>query len=142
MEAELRSRVANSPARDNIQVEGFVENIQPLIERSSVFLLVSRVEGGVSMATLEAMTNGLVPVVTDAGDAHLLSTHSCGVVSDSFEPASIAESVVELFREPRRLAALRSNALNFAARRSVHDMVGETLEFFDYVKHQVELRAA
>jgi glycosyltransferase involved in cell wall biosynthesis len=82
------------------------------------------------MATLEAMGQGLVPVVTDAGDSRLLAEQNCGIVVDSYDPDSIAESLVALFSDPDRYAKLRSNALAFVSGRTVDDFVEETIDFY------------
>ncbi|MFZ0668178.1 MAG: glycosyltransferase family 4 protein [Acidimicrobiales bacterium] len=127
---QLRAQVAVSAARNNIEVAGFVPDVTPVIKRSSAFLLVSKVEGGITMATLEAMGQGLVPVVTDAGDSRLLAEQNCGIVVDSYDPDSIAESLVALFSDPDRYAKLRSNALAFVSGRTVDDFVEETIDFY------------
>jgi len=135
LEKDLRSRVEKSPAFSSMFVAGFVADTKPLIADSSIFLLVSRIEGGTSMATLEAMAQGLVPVVTDVGDADLLVQNESGVVVDS-DPDSIAEGVIRLLSDPERYARLRENAMAFVRDRTVDHFIDETLEFYHRVMNQ------
>jgi glycosyltransferase involved in cell wall biosynthesis len=142
LDQALRARVAQSPARSNIEVAGFVPDMAPLVKRSSIFLLVSKVEGGTSMATLEAMTQGLVPVITDVGDAYLLPEKQCGVLVESYDPDSIADSVVALMSDPERFSVLRTNALAFSRDRTVDDFVDETRNFYGRVLDLAHVQVA
>jgi glycosyltransferase involved in cell wall biosynthesis len=132
----LLERIAGSPAKDNIRAVGFVKDVSPLMEKASIFLLISRIEGGTTMATLEAMGQGLVPVVTDVGDAELLNENGSGVVVGSYDSGSIAEALVGLMSDPARFASLRANSLAFSRGRTVDDFVEETMGFYVRVLHQ------
>jgi glycosyltransferase involved in cell wall biosynthesis len=142
LEGDLRAMVANSQASANIEIAGFVADIRPLVERASVFFLVSKVEGGISMATLEAMGQGLVPVVSDAGDAVLLSERRSGVVAGSYDPEGLASAVVDVFSDPQRYEELRESAISFARGRTVDDFVEETIAFYRRVEGCARARAA
>jgi glycosyltransferase involved in cell wall biosynthesis len=136
LERALKERIARSSAKDNISAVGFAEDVSPLIRQASIFLLISRIEGGTTMATLEAMGQGLVPVVMDVGDAKLLAERDCGVVVGSYDSGSIAEALVGLMSEPARFASLRANALAFSRGRTVDDFTEETVEFYLRVLRQ------
>ncbi len=138
----LQARVAQSAARSNIEIAGFVPDISALLERTSIFLLISKVEGGTTMATLEAMSQGLVPVITDVGDSDLLTANECGVVVRSYDADSIADSVVRLLSDPDRYDLLRQNALRFARDRTVDDFVEETFAFYGQVQDLSRVRVA
>lgn len=68
------------------------------------------------MATLEAMSNGLVPIVTDAGDANMLPTFDAGIMTATTVEA-VAHAVIDLMARPDRVSALRANALDYARER-------------------------
>jgi glycosyltransferase involved in cell wall biosynthesis len=138
----LQARVSKSPARSNIQIAGFVADTSPIVKQASVFLLISKVEGGTTMATLEAMSEGLVPVITDVGESDLLTSNECGVVVESYDPDSIADSVVGLLSDPGRYERLRTNALRFARERTIDDFVDETFDFYGRVQDQARVRVA
>lgn len=128
---EVRHRVAASSAVTAIEVLGQVEDLRQVWARGSLFLLTTNVEGGTTIATLEAMREGLVPVVSDAGDAFLLEHARAGVVVPRRAPRAVADAVLSLLRSPGELRALRANALAFARDGwSVDDMVEETLAFY------------
>lgn len=134
-EGPLGGRVADAIRRAGpsagLRYDGFALDLLEAYAAASVFLLVSRVEGGVTMATLEAMSHGLVPVVTDAGDAHLLAEHGCGVVA-ARTPRAVASAVIDLFEDPDRLRAMRERARWFSRERwTVDAMVSATLAVYE-----------
>jgi glycosyltransferase involved in cell wall biosynthesis len=141
LEPELRERLGHNPSDQSVAVTGFVADLAPFVKEASIFFLVSKVEGGISMATLEAMGQGLVPVVTDVGDAELLSRFDCGVVAGSYDPDSIAAAVIEMMSDPQRFKVMRRNAIAYASKgRSVDDMVEETLAFYGSVADRAHVR--
>jgi glycosyltransferase involved in cell wall biosynthesis len=132
---EVAAQVARSPARHQIDVLGRVDDLEPLYARSSIFLLTTAVEGGSTMATLEAMGRGLVPVISDAGDAFLYEHARCGVVVQPHAPKAVAGAIVSLWRDPPRMSAMRDRALDFARKDwTVDDLVGATTEFYDAIR--------
>ena len=128
---EVRDRIRRSPARDSIEYLGRVDDVGDLHRRASIFLLTTSAEGGVTMATLEAMSAGLVPVVSDAGDSWLLDHWGCGVVVPRSSPVTVARAVLHLLDHPERVVSMRRRALH-AAREdwSVDDMVEGTLAYY------------
>jgi colanic acid biosynthesis glycosyl transferase WcaI len=127
----LRARVRRSPARNNIEVLGRVASLAPHQARASIYLLATRVEGGNTMATLEAMTNGLVPVMNDAGDAFLLEHARAGVVVAPRSPKALGHAVVGLLEDPERLRDMRRRAMEFARTGwTVDDFVDSTEAFY------------
>ena len=131
LERALRSRAASSPARHTIDVLGSVPDLEPHYAAAGVFVLATRVEGGITMATLEAMSRGLVPVVSDAGDAFLLEHARCGIVTQPRSSQAIADAVIQLFEHPGEHADMRGRAIRFAHDDwTADDMLGETLDFY------------
>jgi glycosyltransferase involved in cell wall biosynthesis len=129
--AQVRRRAAASPVASHIEVRGFVDDLEPLRRSASLYVLATRVEGGTTMATLEAMTRGLVPVVSDAGDAFLYEHARAGVVVQPGSARALAAAVVDLWHDPDRLAAMRERALEMSRHEwTTDDMVAETLSFY------------
>lgn len=127
----LRKRVARSPAADNIEVLGRVPDVALHHARASIYLLATDVEGGNTMATLEAMTNGLVPVMNDAGDAFLIEHARAGIVVARRSPRAMAHAVLGLMNDPERLLAMRQRALTFSREDwTVEDFVDATVDFY------------
>lgn len=131
----LRRRIDRSFARSSIEYLGRVPELREQQSRASLFLLTTDVEGGITMATLEAMTHGLVPVVSDAGDAWLHDVHGMGVAVPQDSPKTVAAAVVQLLRRPDDIAAMRARAIEYARNGwSVDHMVDATSGFYSEVR--------
>jgi glycosyltransferase involved in cell wall biosynthesis len=131
LEERVRARIDASPARGSIELLGFAPDLRAMRAQSSVFLLATRVEGGLTMATLEAMTNGLVPIVSDAGDAPMLEDLDMGVCVRSRSPEALAAAIVDVFNDPATFARLRENAMRYSREdRTPADLVAETEAFY------------
>ncbi len=63
----LEKKIAELNIADNIELLGQRKDVMSLLAQSKIFVLTSRWEG-VSIAMLEAMAMGLVPVVSNVGD--------------------------------------------------------------------------
>lgn len=113
---KVQHAAAASPVANNIEYLGFVEDLNLVYQQSSIYLLTTHVEGGTTMATLEAMSNGLVPVVTDAGDANMLTTFDAGVMTAT-SVAAVSHAIIDLMAHPSRLKELQTNALTYARER-------------------------
>lgn len=86
---ELRARVAASPARDRIVIEGVAwgEAKYALFQRHDVFLHLSRWEG-MPLAVVEALAFGLPVLISEATNAgEYVTAHDAGwvVVDDDFD---------------------------------------------------------
>lgn len=137
LEAEVRRAAERHAAPGSVSALGYVADLSPLYAEASVFVLTTRVEGGISMATLEAMTHGLVPVVTDAGDAARLDDREdpCGVFVRQSTPEAVGGAVADLLADAERWRRLRANALRYARHdRGPDDMVAETIAFYERVR--------
>lgn len=133
MVERLQDRIEGSPAKERIEYLGRVPDLRAVQEQASLFLLATAVEGGITMATLEAMTHGLVPVVSDAGDAWLHDLHRMGVVVPRRSPKAMAAAVLALLDDPAELASKRSRAIDYARNGwSTQDMVDATVDFYQY----------
>ena len=83
------------------------------------------------MATLEAMSDGLVPIVSDAGDAPQLANDESGVCVWANKPWPFARAVISLLEDQARFERLRSNALRYSREdRTPRHLLVETETFF------------
>ena len=97
------------------------------------------------MATLEAMTAGLVPVMSDAGDAFLLTHADCGVVIARNAPRAFGRGAsVELLGDPGRLQACGTGRSSSPRSWTVDDMVAATEDVYRSVlaRHVGRLRGS
>jgi len=133
----LRKEIEHSPVRASIDYRGRVPSVAEVLAEGSVFLLATQVEGGCTMATLEAMSAGLVPVISDAGDAFLYTHSGSGEVVARNSPRALAAAVVGLFRDHERLRTMRRRAAQFAREDwTVDDMVDATVDVYRSVLHR------
>lgn len=63
----IASLIEHHGLQDNVELAGLRTDVDQLLARSKLFVLVSRWEG-VSIAMLESMSSGCVPVCSDVGD--------------------------------------------------------------------------
>lgn len=129
-----RRAAERSPAASTIEVLGHVDDLSEVLARGSLYLLATHAEGGTTMATLEAMSAGLVPVLSDAGDAFLFTHADCGLVAPRRCPTALAAAIIELLSDRDRLRRMRGRSIEFSRRGwSTDDMVEATLAFYERV---------
>ena len=100
---------ALAASESNIQLTGWVEDVRPYLTRSAVCIVPLRIGGGTRLKIYEAMSMAKAVVSTSIGaeglpvknDEHLL-------VADT--PASFADSIVQLLRDPPRREQLGRRA--------------------------------
>jgi glycosyltransferase involved in cell wall biosynthesis len=100
----LADRVGNG----NIVVTGFVEDPQPLLERSQVFIVPVRAGGGMRVKIVDAWLWGL-PVVSTTIGAEGLSVRPGENILLADDPEAFAAAIVRLFNDPTLAATLRSS---------------------------------
>lgn len=131
---KVRQAISRSPVSASIDYRGRVPNVAGVLREGSVFLLATQVEGGTTMATMEAMSAGLVPVMSDAGDAFLHTHSGAGEVVARNAPRALAAAVVGLFTDHERLRRMRHRASRFAREDwTVDDMVETTIDVYRQV---------
>jgi glycosyltransferase involved in cell wall biosynthesis len=96
----------------SVTIRGFVRNdrLPDLMNRARTFVLPSRTEG-LSMALLEAMACGVVPVVTDVGDSgYVVRDGKEGMVVQPSDPASLAKGIEQVLGNEERMTSMSNNA--------------------------------
>ena len=112
----LQRQAADLGLEKQIEFLGLRSDVLDLQLKSRIFALTSRWEG-VSIAMLEAMSCGTVPVVSDVGDLRdVVTSGDNGFVFDEDDIDSFAETISGLLADEARLAALSA-----AARKTVED---------------------
>jgi glycosyltransferase involved in cell wall biosynthesis len=117
----------HDPGQGQIVVTGFVDDPQPLLERSQVFIVPVRAGGGMRVKIVDAWLWGL-PVVSTTIGAEGLRTIPGENIILADTPETFAAAVVELLNEPGKAKEMR-----MAGRRWVE-------EHYDYrsVYSQIE----
>ena len=92
-------------------------DVRALCEEHDVFVLPTRAEG-LSVATMEAMSAGAVPVVSDLPSmAELVDGDRCGLRVRAGDPRAFAQAIESLARDRDRLAAMSAASRRLVAER-------------------------
>jgi glycosyltransferase involved in cell wall biosynthesis len=121
------TRLARLAAQPGITLTGRVPDTRPYIAAAGVYIVPLRIGGGTRLKVLEAMAMGQAIVSTRLGcdgfdftDGH--------EVRFADEPAAFAETVIELFRDRARAAALGQTARAFVETHYGWDAIVPRLE--------------
>ena len=116
---QAREKARSLGIESNVDFMGKRKDVMELLSRSKTFVLPSRWEG-VSIALMEAMISGVVPLVSNVGDmADFVKHDETGYIFDMQEPPeSYAEKLALLLSDHTELQRIRENALNFVTERS------------------------
>ncbi len=105
---EVGEKYAAILQRDDVKCLGYVTDIGPVYRSASVFCLPTWEEGG-PQVTLEAMSQGVVPIVTPMGTAGAFTANEdVGVVVPAGDVDGFAEALRRLEQDTRYRQALQS----------------------------------
>lgn len=115
-EEAVRQQIEDNGLNDQITMLGLRDDVLELQGQSKIFVLTSRWEG-VSIAMLEAMSSGTIPVVSDVGDLRdVVDQGKNGFVLDENDVDGFSVRILELLQDEERLLQL-----SLAARQTVYD---------------------
>ncbi|XOV86662.1 MAG: glycosyltransferase family 4 protein [Pseudomonadota bacterium] len=121
--AALEARVTADNAERNVTFLGQRSDVLAQLARSRTFVLTSRWEG-VSIAMLEAMAMGAVPVVNRVGDlADFAINGETGYVVEEDQVGLQAGYLVELLKNPGQLGAMSAAARRLVEARCDSDVL-------------------
>ena len=90
-------------AGEGIRFMGSTDDVRPFLQMADIFVLPSVAEG-LSVALLESMACGLVPLLTDVGGAREVVTHAeDGWIIPPNDETALLEGLQTLFRDPEML---------------------------------------
>jgi glycosyltransferase involved in cell wall biosynthesis len=121
-----------------LNVLGRVERVNDVLTRAKVLLLTSDTEGR-TLAVLESMACGAVPVVTEVGDlTEALDEGRAGVIvplqgSEETVVVALADAVVALLRDESRRHALAARGWDYVRRE--HDPSRTREEWRAVIRH-------
>ncbi len=104
----LKKRINDSNLSDNVQILGQQKNVEFFQTQAIMNILTSRWEG-VSIAMLEAMAYGVVPIVFDVGDLRDFVTPETGYLLAEGDIEGIAESILSLLKDKNKWRYLSEN---------------------------------
>jgi glycosyltransferase involved in cell wall biosynthesis len=118
LRAQVERRVAERGLERTVEIAGQRADVEAYAARARVFLLTSRSEG-LSIAMVEAMAAGAVPVVADVGDlGDLVEDGVTGYLLHPDDHAGFVRTVARLLAEPERWEALARAARHAARERA------------------------
>lgn len=113
----LRRLCARSPVRDRIHLAGFRRDAAALMGACDLFVMPSVEREGLPRAVIEAMAQGVAPVVTNVGGMpELVEEGVSGLVVPSRNPAAIATALTTLLED-----SARRHKLGAAAKRRIEE---------------------
>ena len=124
LRASLEQLAGTLAIDDCVDFLGYQRRPVDWLRRARIFALTSRSEG-LSLAMMEAMLCGCVPVVSDVGDlADLVADGVNGCLVRSTRPEDFSRRFVELLAGPERLASLSRSARRSASRYGLAELAG------------------
>ncbi|HEX9486044.1 MAG TPA: glycosyltransferase family 4 protein [Gemmatimonadales bacterium] len=129
---------ARAALGDGLRLLGRVERVSDVLRRAKVLLLTSDTEGR-TLAVLEAMACGAVPVVTDVGDlTEALDEGRAGITiplgaNEESVVAALGDAVVSLLEDEARRQALAARAREWVRRE--HDPTRTREEWRAVIRH-------
>lgn len=98
--AELERLTDGLGVRDRVSFRGMVQNVDDYLRATDVFVLPSRSEG-LSVALLEAMASGCVPVATAVGGAvDLIQSGENGLLVTPADTLELAQALTQALHSP------------------------------------------
>ena len=122
----LQDQVNTGGSRGTIEFMGKVDNPIDYLQMARVFLLTSKSEG-VSIALLEAMGQGCVPVSSNVGDIGDFIDHDrTGYLIDPTDPSTSYESACrELLQDTEKWQRMSEAALQTIRERATTDAIAD-----------------
>ena len=114
---QVRDWVNASPIRSAVEMIGHTDDVASYYQRSKIFLLNS-VSEGLSLAAMEAMASGCIPVAADVGDMpEVIKPNETGYVIERHDqPAPYASAILELLAKEDLRQQLSSSARDLIVR--------------------------
>jgi L-malate glycosyltransferase len=120
------AKLAEHPQlKDRIRWLGYTHNAAALIKGMDLFVMPSRREG-LCRALIEAMSQGVCPIVSDAGGMKEIVRHEVdGVVFPSEDFKSLAANIQRLYAAPELISQFGQSAMERAEAMCSPQVVGE-----------------
>lgn len=126
------NKIARNANHDKIHVLGFIPDALNVISASDITIQPSYKNEGLSRSTLEAMSLGVAPIVTNAGgNPELVQDAKCGIVVPIKNSNKMAEAILKLaldheLREHYSQASIKRIKEDF----TIEKTVAETIEVY------------
>lgn len=121
-----QKKIDQNKNKDKIHVLGYRHDILNILAASHLVMQTSYKNEGLSRSTIEGMSQGVVPIVTDAGgNPELVLNDKCGLVVPIKQPKAMAKAILRLYKDDSLRAQFSEAAKN---RIRTHFTVDKTAE--------------
>jgi glycosyltransferase involved in cell wall biosynthesis len=130
---QLPPLIASVSEEHRVTVVGYQENPIPYVRSCDIFVMPSRDREGLPKAVIEAMSQGVAPIVTRVGGMpELVVDGACGLVVEPNSPEQLATAIMSLASDRERTALLGARARTRLAEHFTLDAtVAETIVVYD-----------
>lgn len=119
----LQERAEAAGITSQVEWAGQRSDIPELLQNARIFVLTSRWEG-VSIALLEAMVSGLVPVVSNVGDmADVVQNAENGFIFEEDDLDAYADAIIRLLQDGEHWKKLSAKARESGTAKAGRDQV-------------------
>jgi glycosyltransferase involved in cell wall biosynthesis/tetratricopeptide (TPR) repeat protein len=131
LRAELQAKVAAAGLADRIHLPGAKRPVEPWMNRMSILVLTSRMEG-LPNVLIEAQILGVPVAATKVGGVpETMIENETGIMVDSSDPAVLADHLYEMAADEGRLQIMGQAAKDWAEGNfSLEGMIRNTLGFY------------
>lgn len=94
----LRNHVVQELEANNVEVRGFVDDLEPLYQQATAVVVPLRYGAGVKFKVVEALIRGVPTVTTTVGNEGI-TPHNAAIVAD--DPQGLAAAIVQVIENPK-----------------------------------------
>lgn len=96
-----KKKIDSNKNKDKIITLGFRNDVLEIAKATDVIMQTSYKNEGLSRSTIEGMSLGCVPIMTDAGgNAELVLHNECGLVVPIKDAQAMADAIMQLYTSP------------------------------------------
>lgn len=128
-----KKRISNNNNASKIHVLGYQDKVLEIVKSAHVSMQTSYKNEGLSRSTIEAMSMGIVPIVTNAGgNAELVMNEECGLVVPVKNARKMANAIIRLYNDRDLLSKFSSAATKRILNHfSVEKTATETIKVYN-----------
>jgi glycosyltransferase involved in cell wall biosynthesis len=132
-----KNKIASNKNKERIHVLGFRSDVLGVVKNAHVIMQTSYKNEGLSRSTIEGMSMGLVPIVTNAGgNAELVEDGKCGLVVPVKNARKMADAILKVYKNKELWNCYSNSAIQ---RIQMHFTVEKTaLETIDIYKSIID----
>jgi glycosyltransferase involved in cell wall biosynthesis len=121
---------------------GFQNNPIPFLKQCDIFVLPSRDREGLPKAVIEAMTQGVAPIVTSIGGMpELVLNNQCGIVVEPESPHQITDAIISLATNKPLASTLGAHAQSRIAEHfSIDTTIQQTIATYEELLEKGSVR--